>query len=465
MDRIDDFVPGSTALETDGPPAPQEVKSPPLHQLRPDIAQYRRIDPAPFRDPDWLARERDALWRRRWLCAGVARDAAEPGQWFSFDIAGEGFIVTRGRDGALHAFHNVCPHRGTRLVEGDFGTATGGRFVCAFHSWSFGLDGRNIGVTDRRFFEAEALCGSIDLAKVRVAEWDGFIFICQDEDAPPLQESLGEIAEHLAAYRFADMQVVKDAVVDLPANWKLVLHANLEAYHFHALHPEALPFADDLIQQIDFYPGGHSRFITPTGIPSSRLPPREKLSDEQKWLLAEVGINGERFTGGSRAVRRALQDAKRQTDNIFGLDYSRYSDNQLTDDWSIAIFPNMSLNAHPEGVLFMRYLPDPRDPARCRFHVMVLAPPLAPGARPPGYMGVEEDADLSGARRAERRYADASEPGLGWALDADCRIVAQVQRGMESSGFSSLRLGELEQRIQHFQAEYAACMEISRSDR
>ena len=269
---VAEFRPGITTLPR-GDDAPQDVKSPPLDALWPEGAP-RQLDPEAFHDLGVAQRERERLWRRAWICAGLARDAATPGDWFTFDLADTPLLVVRGQDGALRALVNVCRHRGAPLVEGDFGHAPG-RLICGFHSWSYALDGRCLSVTSREQFRPEALEGDLALPVARCEEWDGFVFVCLDPDAPPLADYLGELPGLLGAYRFGGMHVVRDVSVDLAANWKLMAHANLEAYHFHALHTPALAYADDLIQQIDFYAGGHSRFITATGIPSSRLQERK----------------------------------------------------------------------------------------------------------------------------------------------------------------------------------------------
>jgi phenylpropionate dioxygenase-like ring-hydroxylating dioxygenase large terminal subunit len=450
---LETFIPGSYAL-VDPRPQPQDAKSPPIDAVSPDRTAFLTVDPAVYVSPSVLEREKERLFARRWICAGRASDAAEPGDWFRFDLAGESFIIVRGRDGALRAFYNVCQHRGAPLVAGECGRAI--RFVCAYHAWTYDLTGQCVKVTDRQWFRDEALCGSLDLASVRCETWAGFVFINQDADAPPLAAHLAPLPDLLSAYAMEEMHIVKDVTVAMAVNWKVVLHANMEAYHFQAVHPEALPYADDLLQQVDFYPNGHSRFITPTGQPSARLKAHAGLSDEQKFLLAELGVDP---TGiAPDGVRAALQAAKRRADNPFGLDYSRYSDGQLTDDWSISLFPNMTLNAHPEGVLFMRYLPDAKDPERSLFHVMVLAPKLKPGSRPPGYMGVEDDADLSGARRAARLHRTMENPQLGWALDQDVAILRTMGAGVRSKGLRRLRFGELEQRIQHFFSAYHAAI-------
>jgi phenylpropionate dioxygenase-like ring-hydroxylating dioxygenase large terminal subunit len=445
------YVPGHYRL-TSSDRWPQDAKSAPLDALVPDRGRFRRVDPRPYHSTEHLELERTRLWPRTWLCAGLVRDLAAPGDWLRFDVGTESIVVVRGIDGALRAFHNACRHRGMPLVAEEHGRTT--RFVCRFHSWTYDTAGRCTHVMDRAQFAADALSGSLELAPVRCSAWGAFVFVCLDPDAPALEQYLGQVPATLEAYRMEEMHVVKDVVVAMECNWKLIVHINQEAYHFHRVHAEALPYADDFTQQIDFYPYGHNRFMTATGIPSPRLKALTSVSAEQKYLLREVGIDPDTFAGGPTDVRSALQQAKRRPDNVFGLDYSRYSDAQLTDDWSYSIFPNMSLNTHPEGVLFMRYLPDPRDPERSLFHVMILTPKMKPGARPPGYMGVEDHVDISGATRPARQHRTMSDAGLGWALDQDLAVLRELQRGVRSTGLSELRLAEHEARIQHFWAEY-----------
>jgi phenylpropionate dioxygenase-like ring-hydroxylating dioxygenase large terminal subunit len=448
-----DYDPRTFALDTPRGAHPAERKSPPLDELEPQAAQYRRFGPEPYWSRHWLDVERERLWSRTWLCAGLLADLARPGDFLRFDVGNESVVVLRAHDGSLRAFHNVCRHRGMPLVAEAAGHVP--RFVCRYHSWTYDLSGRCTHVTDRAQFSPEALEGPLDLAAVRVEPWGAFVFVCLDPHAPALADHLGPVAETLAAYRIEDMHVVKDVIVDMECNWKLSVHINQEAYHFHRVHREALPYADDLRQQIDFFPGGHNRFMTATGIPSPRLGPATVVSAEQQHLLREAGIDPASFAGGPDGVRRALQEAKRRPDNPFGLDYSRFSDNQLTDDWSYSIFPNMSLNAHPEGVLFMRYLPHRSDPERSEFHVMILVPRLPRGVRPPGYMGVDEAADCSGRTRASRERRSMAAPGLGWALDQDCAVLRALQSGVRSAAAGSLRLSEHEARIRHFWTEYA----------
>jgi hypothetical protein len=153
-------------------------------------------------------------------------------------------------------------------------------------------------------------------------------------------------------------------------------------------------------------------------------------------------------------VRAAIRDAKRKEDNPFGLDYSGFEDGQLTDDWNPSIFPNLALNAFPEAVQVMRFLPHATDPAKSWFDVWILVPDTKPGIRPPANFGVEDDVDVTGGARPARRYTTQDNAGVGDVLAQDIANMPQVQLGLASRGMAGgVRLSEQEQRVQQFHAE------------
>jgi hypothetical protein len=172
-----------------------------------------------------------------------------------------------------------------------------------------------------------------------------------------------------------------------------------------------------------------------------------------KAILAAAGIDPEGFTGSALDVREALRRVKRRGDNPFGIDYAAFSDDQLVDNWNPSIFPNFAMNALPEAVQVMRFLPDARDPGRCVFHVWTFARETREGVRPTPFFGVEEDADLSGATRPPRRRTDQARPELGFVLEQDVSNMALVQQGLASAGCTEVRLSEQEGRIQQLHAE------------
>ena len=252
-------------------------------------------------------------------------------------------------------------------------------------------------------------------------------------------------------FTFTDDQIAIRSAVQ--ANWKTVWEAFIESYHLQMTHPQARPFVDDVAYQIDFFRNGHGRLHTAIGIPSPREDDRATLGPVMGYMLMEAGLDPADFVGRAMDVRGALLGAKRRSDNRWGLDYSGFSDSQVTDDWNYSIFPNMTFNTHPEGVLVMRFLPHATDPDKSYYHVYVLSRKLADGLRPPAYMGVEDDVDVSGKTRPPRRYNSTANTQLGEVLDQDVSNVEQVQRGLKSRCFKLNRYSEQEQRNIQFQAE------------
>jgi len=429
-----------------------DEKAPPSTTLYPNINDYSRIDAERYFSPDFMGEEWTHLWRRTWTCAGRVQDVAVPGKFFRYDLGHESFIITRGKDKEIRAFYNVCQHRGRRLVDADFGSRS--HFVCPFHSWSYDLEGKNIRVTDREVFSETALCGELDLKPVRCEIWGGFVFINMNPNAPSLMSFLGDLPRLMASYKMEDMHIVKDVVLPVECNWKTGLEAFLESYHLHVTHPQALGAVEDVFNQLDIYQNGHSRLCSPVAKPSERMTSKEEVNPLLQFLLSDAGIDPETFEGSAADVRKAIADSKRKPGNYFGLDYSEFTDSQITDDWNYFVFPNMTFNSHPEGILVMRFLPDANDPNRHYYHVQVIIPKLNPGAKAPFYMAVPDEQDISGAVRPERRYTTMENPGLGQVLEQDLSNMQGTQQGVRSSGFpSGMRYAEHEKRIQVLHAE------------
>jgi phenylpropionate dioxygenase-like ring-hydroxylating dioxygenase large terminal subunit len=456
MSESSTYVPGEYAVDPVNFTHPTERKSPPLVRIQPNRDEYLLIDPARYLSREHMEAECQKLWPRVWLWAGRESDIPEVGSWQRLQIGKESIIVVRSAPDEVSAFYNNCQHRGNALALGDFGKVRNA-FVCPYHSWSYDLKGRCKRVTDRRYFQSAALCGNLDAGGICCETWGGNIFVNMDENARPLREYLGEIVELTDAYDLAGMSVVQDVIVDLNCNWKVALDAFSEAYHVHMTHPQALPILEDIQTQIDFYRYGHSRMWTSTGRPSGRIPRSTAVNDAQKYMLADAGIDPTTFEGECGDVPRAIREAKRRTDNVFGLDYSRYTDSQLTDTWTLNVCPNVQFLPHPEGCLIDWFHPHPDDPCKSSLHVMVLSPRLKPGKAPPSWMGAAPDADTSGKTRPSRRRVSSEDPDLksilGELLWQDVRNIEGCSAGMRSRNFQNVRFSELEQRNQHQFAE------------
>src|SRR5262245_35589526 len=173
-----------------------------------------------YTDTSYFAREMDALFRRMWVCAGREEEIAQPGQFVLRDLVGDSLIITRAATGDVHAFHNVCRHRGTRLCTETSG-AFAGSIQCPYHSWTYGLDGRLIGaphMDEVPHFRKE----DYPLHHVHAGAWDGHLFVNVADAPPPLLEQLGELAEKFRSWNMQDLRLGRRIVYDVRANWKLI---------------------------------------------------------------------------------------------------------------------------------------------------------------------------------------------------------------------------------------------------
>ncbi|NWK98255.1 (2Fe-2S)-binding protein [Sphingobium lactosutens] len=455
--------PESFTLEPGEVTADYEARSPHrLDQLYPNIAGYRVVSTKRFMDPAEKGREEDKLWSKVWLLAGISSDIPNAGDWFRFDVGPQSLIIVRDKDNELNALYNVCKHRGNELVQEDFGQdATS--FTCIMHSWRYNLKGKNVRVTDRDTFGPEALCQNLDLTPVHVQERAGLIFVSMAQEPMPFEDFYGDLLPMLDSYHLKDMFVVKHLVVDVPANWKTMYSVFNETYHAHATHPQIKPYVDDHFVQYDFYPNGHNRNLFAVGAVSPRWPDSRFINMGLAFFLQEAGVKAAGFKGDARHVRRAIQQAKRKVENPFGIDYSGFTDNQLTDDWNPSLFPNVTMNMHPEGVLLQRFRPHPTDPERGYQDVFVLSAHLAEGRRPPAYMGVEDDVDVSGKLRPKVRRTTHDDPQGGEVVEQDIANMVTLQRGMHSRGLNeTIVFSEQERRIQQFLAELDLYLEDRR---
>jgi phenylpropionate dioxygenase-like ring-hydroxylating dioxygenase large terminal subunit len=188
-------------------------------------------------DPDFYRLECEQLWPRVWQMACRLEEIPEPGDVVEYEILDQSVIVLRGDDREVRAFHNVCRHRGVKLVQGR-ATATSG-FTCPFHGWCYGLDGGNTHVPQRRTFSEHNLQpGDIDLTSVRCEVWGGCAWINLDDDAPPLRTCIEPAASILDEWKVESLRTEWWYACRLPVNWKLAEQAFQEQYHVVEAHPQ-----------------------------------------------------------------------------------------------------------------------------------------------------------------------------------------------------------------------------------
>ncbi|HEX7782981.1 MAG TPA: aromatic ring-hydroxylating dioxygenase subunit alpha [Sphingobium sp.] len=407
---------------------------------------------ARYHDKAFAAAEWEKVFARSWLVACPVSDVREPGDFAKFDIGPESFIIVHGDDGQIHAHYNVCPHRGSQIVQADTGSV--GKFTCPFHSWQFSLEGENLAVTDPETFRPEVLCHDHNMTSVRCEVAAGLVFISMDPHIEPLKQWLAPVLEHLELYEIDKMNVVQHRQSDWGSNWKGGVDAFAEIYHLHAVHPQTQCLMDDRTQ-IDLYPGGISRQFVPFAQPSRRYDDQESVNPGIAMMLQDAGIDPASYNGTAHETRAAVQQAKRERSEKYGLGYEKFSDTQLSDSTVYGLFPNAQIGCHPEAVFLHRFVPHATDPNQFTYDTCILYRHIdAPGYCAPAWMGLGNEIDLTGRTRPDIVHTGLGEPpGLGEVLDQDSDLLPIVQAGARSRGFRGPLWSEQEARLRHFHVE------------
>jgi len=182
--------------------------------------------------------EKDALFRRHWQIACHISDVPESGNFIAFDMCGERAIVMRDMEGGIRAFHNLCRHRGARVLGEAQGTCPH-VITCPFHGWTYNLDG-----TLRRAAVPDSL-PDLDpvehgLKQIECEIWHGFVFLrFLPGDQPSVAEIFARHEAEVAPYRMADMVPAHGGFWkhEMAVNWKSVRDVDNEGYHVAKAHP------------------------------------------------------------------------------------------------------------------------------------------------------------------------------------------------------------------------------------
>jgi Rieske 2Fe-2S family protein len=206
--------------------------------------------------PSFFARETEAIFQRSWLYIGRVERVASPGAYFTKELESlkTSLLVTRDKENNLRVFHNVCPHRGNKLVWDTYADReTAGRckrFACKFHGIGFGLDGDVERLPDAiAWLDDQAR--DLHLAEVPFGVWYGFIFVNLTPGGPKqsLREFIGD--EYWTGFDNFDFSARSENYsfqANADANWKALMDGFSEVYHGATTHK--LPFAIPPIEEM-----------------------------------------------------------------------------------------------------------------------------------------------------------------------------------------------------------------------
>ncbi len=248
--------------------------------------QHPTLTSAEYCSPETFDLERRLIFHSGWFLA-LRADTLARGNRRVIDVAGESILVARDLDDRIHAYANVCRHRGARLCDND-GDSTQGSLMCPYHAWTYALDGRLIATPhlDSTDVDKDAL----SLWSVGVAVWEGFVFVTLAKDPTPFDvwmQRHGQEFLALERYRLGELQVAVTTRAEVRANWKIIVENYQECLHCTRVHPELVEivpvYRTGWVYDPERTDGGvtlkdHGNTFSQSG--TSRLPVLPGLSDD-----------------------------------------------------------------------------------------------------------------------------------------------------------------------------------------
>ncbi|WP_118856852.1 aromatic ring-hydroxylating oxygenase subunit alpha [Sphingomonas mesophila] len=355
-----------------------------------------------YHDADFFAAEHRAFLRASPQIVCHASDIAEPGQWHKLDYLGESIIVIRGDDGAIRAFHNVCRHRGSHIVDGEAGCAR--VLTCPYHAWSYDRQGALTGIPHRGDYPGLDPA-ALGLKPVALEQWHGFLFVRLKEGLPSVAEMMAPYESDIAPYRFEELRAIGRVTLrPRELNWKVIADNYSDHLHIPVGHP------------------GLTRLFGK----SYRIEAREWVDRMEGDLRDEPSANP-----SERAYQRLLPDAPHLPP------FARRK-------WLyFKLFPCVAFDIYPDQVDFMQWLP---------------TGPTTSVIREISYALPDDRREMRAARYLNWR--------INRRVNAeDTVLIARVQAGMASDSFTPGPLGRSEECLRSFNARLRRFIPEARLER
>lgn len=418
--------------------------------VRADIAEtgFPRAQVVPveaYISQEYASAERDRLWRKVWLQAGRVEDIPEVGNYITYDIGDDSVLIIRTAPDRIRAYHNVCTHRGRRLVDTPAGerNAHGSKmnFVCGFHAWTFDIEGQCTYISNREDWGGDLDDSTTHLGVVKCDIWAGFIWINLDPACEPLRDYLEPAASMLDPFELENMRCRWRNWTIFDCNWKVALEAFNETYHVAGTHPEFMAFGD--FKGWGRPQGKHSHigYDVPEGegLDENKGKLRLGSGDDPRVSTAEMqrytwdGVNTNTTQTLVRAAERLVDELPEGTpaDVVLKhwLDSARRDDEARGVFWpkvdpadvgrsgtSWQIFPNQQIGHAVNNMLCYQARPYGQNPDKCYFEVAVYE--LYPEGESPA-----------------TQWAYADPDAFPHVLKQDFSNMAAVQQGMKSAGY------------------------------
>lgn len=177
-----------------------------------------------------LKRELKRVFRTAWHYVGHTSQVERAGDFYVTTIAEVPLVIVRASPSSVVAHVNVCAHRGHEVAAGAGHCES---LRCAYHGWTYTLDGR-LSVAPR----VTGIEGH-QLRTLPLVAWGPLLFVALSDAPLPFSEWLGDIPTVIAS-NGVDMEALafeQRVPWTFEANWKVGIENFLECYHCRFVHP------------------------------------------------------------------------------------------------------------------------------------------------------------------------------------------------------------------------------------
>ena len=203
---------------------------------RTPFERARNMPPSVYTSPAFLERELHDVFAREWVSVGRADALSRPGDYVTYELAGQPIVVIRDAGGRLRALSNVCLHRMSTLLDGDGNCRA---IVCPYHGWTYGLDGA-LRAAPAMQASAEFRKDDYRLPELRCEEWLGWIMVSLNRDIEPVATRLAEVQGLIDDFGMENYtQTFRETHV-WDTNWKILAENFMESYHLPVCHADTI---------------------------------------------------------------------------------------------------------------------------------------------------------------------------------------------------------------------------------
>ena len=196
---------------------------------------------------DYLEFEKEKIFKNNWTMIGVASSVPNPGDAKPFNLLGIPILIVRNKENEVKVFHNVCSHRGFKLVDQECKLKNVIR--CPYHSWSYDFNGKltvtpHIGGLGKHEVEGFDKNKS-NLKEIKSNIWMDLIFININSNAKPFEDFIKPLEDRWSKFIFKkDQKLIRHSTdngyfnMTVNSNWKFAIENYCESYHLPWIHPE-----------------------------------------------------------------------------------------------------------------------------------------------------------------------------------------------------------------------------------